>query len=397
MKTLTPSQNINFEISPVNNTSINDYNTLKTMNDSYMDSIDKKIKSKHSLALDYLNSLSTKKSNPPNTSLKIDKFIKLKNELLSSILDKSHFSNFKTYSENNSFRTNTRNNTLSGSTSRNSNQDGFKEKLQSILLNPQKSEEIKSKVNENSVINKLYNNESLNQKTKETIDEIFNNLFEKKEKEKEKGKKKKKKNIYENEIIDETSAKYKFKKLKEKKKHDKSYSGNIIYNEDLNNKYITKINPHVDLYDRNNSVENTKKSYQCQRLIHMSKVLNAEINGKKNLNYDFQFFDKNNNFMKDLFALTHERKIKGKLIELSHFEIFPDITRRHKKDDLLEAYAANNLKIISDIKGDLTNKNNKENHNDNQNNINNITKKYQKNEKPTIDIKEEIDIDDLLD
>jgi hypothetical protein len=129
----------------------------------------------------------------------------------------------------------------------------------------------------------------------------------------------------------------------------------------------------------------------------MSKVLNAEINGKKNLNYDFQFFDKNNNFMKDLFALTHERKIKGKLIELSHFEIFPDITRRHKKDDLLEAYAANNLKIISDIKGDLTNKNNKENHNDNQNNINNISKKYQKNEKPTIDIKEEIDIDDLLD
>ena len=193
MKTLTPSQNINFEISPVNNTSINDYNTLKTMNDSYMDSIDKKIKSKHSLALDYLNSLSTKKSNPPNTSLKIDKFIKLKNELLSSVLDKSHFSNFKIYSENNSFRTNTRNNTLSGSTSRNSNQDGFKEKLQSILLNPQKSEEIKSKENKNSVINKLYNNESLNQKTKDTIDEIFNIFFEKKENEKEKGKKKKKK------------------------------------------------------------------------------------------------------------------------------------------------------------------------------------------------------------
>jgi hypothetical protein len=73
----------------INNTSINDYNTLRTMNDNNMNSIDKKIKSRYSSALDYLNTVSNKKISIPTTSLKNDKFIKLKNELLSSFIDKS--------------------------------------------------------------------------------------------------------------------------------------------------------------------------------------------------------------------------------------------------------------------------------------------------------------------
>ena len=62
----------------------------------------------------------------------------------------------------------------------------------------------------------------------------------------------------------------------------------------------------------------------------------------------------NDNFNKDLFALTYERKIRKKfLIDFHHFESFPDITRRNKKEELLMLYAENNLKIIIDIKGDL--------------------------------------------
>ena len=64
----------------------------------------------------------------------------------------------------------------------------------------------------------------------------------------------------------------------------------------------------------------------------------------------------NDNFNKDLFALTYERKIRNKLVDFHHFEIFPDITRRNKKEELLMSYAENNLKIIIDIKGDLKKK-----------------------------------------
>lgn len=380
MKTLAPSQNINFEISPVNNTSINDYNTLRTMNDNNMNSIDKKIKSRYSSALDYLNTVSNKKISIPTTSLKNDKFIKLKNELLSSFIDKSRLSRFNIYSENNSFR----NNILNESTSRNTNYDVFKEKIKNILSNPKESEEKKPKINKSLVITKLYNNNSLNKKTKDTIDEIFN-IF------KEQKIEKKKKN---NENEDESSPSYKFKKLKEMKKHDKIYSNNIlkgeiISNKILNNKYIKKKNPHIDLYDKKNSLENTKKSSQYQRLIHMSKVLNYELNK----NNDLEYSENNNKFMKDLFPITHERKIRSKLIDLNHFEIFPDFTKRHKKDELLEAYAENNLKIINDIKGDLTNKTDNNHLKNNDNN----DKKCEKNEKSKINIKEEINIDDLLD
>ena len=380
MKTLAPSQNINFEISPVNNTSINDYNTLRTMNDNNMNSIDKKIKSRYSSALDYLNTVSNKKISIPTTSLKNDKFIKLKNELLSSFIDKSRLSRFNIYSENNSFR----NNILNESTSRNTNYDVFKEKIKNILSNPKESEEKKPKINKSLVITKLYNNNSLNKKTKDTIDEIFN-IF------KEQKIEKKKKN---NENEDESSPSYKFKKLKEMKKHDKIYSNNIlkgeiISNKILNNKYIKKKNPHIDLYDKKNSLEKTKKSPQYQRLIHMSKVLNYELNK----NNDLEYSENNNKFMKDLFPITHERKIRSKLIDLNHFEIFPDFTKRHKKDELLEAYAENNLKIINDIKGDLTNKTDNNHLKNNDNN----DKKCEKNEKSKINIKEEINIDDLLD
>ena len=380
MKTLAPSQNINFEISPVNNTSINDYNTLRTMNDNNMNSIDKKIKSRYSSALDYLNTVSNKKISIPTTSLKNDKFIKLKNELLSSFIDKSRLSRFNIYSENNSFR----NNILNESTSRNTNYDVFKEKIKNILSNPKESEEKKPKINKSLVITKLYNNNSLNKKTKDTIDEIFN-IF------KEQKIEKKKKN---NENEDESSPSYKFKKLKEMKKHDKIYSNNIlkgeiISNKILNNKYIKKKNPHIDLYDKKNSLENTKKSSQYQRLIHMSKVLNYELNK----NNDLEYSENNNKFMKDLFPITHERKIRSKLIDLNHFEIFPDFTKRHKKDELLEAYAENNLKIINDIKGDLTNKTDNNHLKNNDNN----DKKCEKIENSKINIKEEINIDDLLD
>ena len=74
-----------------------DFNSLKSMNDTNMDSIDKKIKNKYSSALDYLNSFSDKKSTiQNNSSMNSEKFQKLKNEMLTSIYNNIHYSNYKT-------------------------------------------------------------------------------------------------------------------------------------------------------------------------------------------------------------------------------------------------------------------------------------------------------------
>ena len=153
----------------------------------------------------------------------------------------------------------------------------------------------------------------------------------------------------------------------------------------------------------------------------MTKVLDSEI--KKN-NFNDNRYKNNdlNNVKKDLFAVTHERKIKNKLIDFNKFTIFPDIMRRKKDDGLLDEYAKNNLQIISGIKSDWANKNNKKNtqkkkdneinnnninnnENNDNSNINNLLKKVvnfkneekKENEENQIDDKEDINIDDLLD
>ena len=92
-----------------------DFNSLKSMNDTNMDSIDKKIKNKYSSALDYLNSFSDKKSTiQNNSSINSEKFQKLKNEMLTSIYDNIHYSNYKTTNPQNYYlkQNNTRNNLL---------------------------------------------------------------------------------------------------------------------------------------------------------------------------------------------------------------------------------------------------------------------------------------------
>ena len=179
---------------------------------------------------------------------------------------------------------------------------------------------------------------------------------------------------------------------------------------------IKKINPHVDLYDdKHNNIENIQKSASCQRIIHMTKVLDFEVKKNNHYQLNFENFSKKNNDenfkenKKDLFADTHERKIKNKLIDFSKFTIFPDFMKRKKDDGLLKEYANNNLQIISNIKSDWKNKNtlkkNEEKNNNNgkrisiKNNDNlkkNNEKKFEEKKENKIDIKEDINIDDLL-
>ena len=392
MKSIT--ENFNFQINTNNNKRINktnpnssDYKTLLTINENNMNSIDKKIKTKYSSALEYINNnFSNKKPIKQNNFSYNDKLIKLRNDVFSSIYNNVHFSNFKTYSQNNSYRKNT----INYSTN-NDIKDTFRNKINNILLNPQKLDANKPKINK-SMISKLRNNKALNKKTKDKIDEILN-IFEPEHKNK---------NNDEKEEIEVPESRLKQLRNNRIKTDENFLKGQkISFNKPIQIKCVSKINPHIDLYDKTNSVKNTKKSDIIQRIVHLTKRIDSDLNDDEleNENFDNKHIYKNNDY-KDLFELNHEGKIRNKLIDISRVEIFPDVTRRQNKDHLLLAYAENNLKIISDIKSDLINPGKREENKENEiisSKVNKRESKFlDKKQEPKIDVKEEINIDDLL-
>ena len=389
------TENFNFQINS-NNKRINksipnsssDFKTILTMNENNMDSIDKKIKEKYSSAIEYINNnFSNKKPVKQNNFSSNDKLKKIRNDLLSSIYNNENNSNFKTYSQSNTFRKNRINNSTN-----NDIKDTFRTKINNLLLNPQKFEEKKPKINK-SMIEKLRNSSALNKKVKDKIDEILN-IFKPENNNKKKDQK---------EEIEEPESRIKQLKKKRNETNENFLKGKrLSFNQPISNKCVTKINPHVDLYDKTNSVQNTKKSNIIQRIVHFTKRLDSDLNDKELENEDF--IDKpieNGKAYKDLFALNHEIKVKNKLIDIRKIEFFPDVSRRQNKDHLLLAYAANNLKIITDIKSDLINPGKREENNQNENKSNKLNKlesKFldKKQESSKIDVKEDINIDDLI-
>ncbi len=387
------TENFNFQINS-NSKRINksipnsssDFKTILTMNENNMDSIDKKIKEKYSSAIEYINNnFSNKKPVKQNNFSSNDKLKKIRNDLLSSIYNNENNSNFKTYSQSNTFRKNRINNSTN-----NDIKDTFRTKINNLLLNPQKFEEKKPKINK-SMIEKLRNSSALNKKVKDKIDEILN-IFKPENKNKNKNEK---------EEIELPESRFKQLKCKRINTDDNFLKGKkISFNKPISNRFVSKINPHVDLYDKTNSVQNTKKSDIVQRIVHLTKRIDSDLNDNELENEDFNDEPlEHNKDYKDLFALNHERKIKNKLIDISKFEIFPDVTRRQNKDHLLLAYAENNLKIITDIKTDLINPGKREENKQNEIKSNNKKESKfldKKQESPKIDVKEEINIDDLL-
>ena len=386
-----------------------DFKSLCSMNDNNMNTIDKKIKSKYSSALDYINSLSNKKITiPTSSSKKSYKIQKLRSEMLSSIINNIHSSKYKNNKDKNLSNVNhTRNNSINMPEM---TKDYFSKKMNKILSSPQRTIDTTSKSNRTTISN-LCNNQTINEKTKQKIEQIisiFNPHIIMSDPKENKSKEKKRKRKNQSQMFDDTSPTYKFKQLRAKKRDERIISDGIVIgpsydsNELLSDRYVSKVNTHVDFYDNFLKI-NTKKSASCQRIIHMTKVIKSELYGKNSLNMNFEQFKLNNddNVNKDLFAITHERKIKNKLIDFQHFEIFPDITRRNKKEELLNAYAENNLKIITEIKGDLKSNENKNYEGDSkkllENDLKRLNIKIEKKEEPKIDVKEEINIDDLLD
>ena len=386
-----------------------DFRSLCSMNDNNMSTIDKNIKTKYTSALNYINNLTDKKITiPTSSSIKKHKIQKLKNEMLSSLINNIHSTKYKN---------NTDKNTLNGNHNRNNSinfqemkGDYFSKKMKNILTSSQKSIDSNSKKNRSTISN-LYNNKSINEKTKQKIEQIisiFNPHIIMSDPKENKTNKQKRKRKNQYQMFDDTSPTYKFKQLRSRKRDERIISDGVVlgqsndYNELLSDRYVSKVNTHVDFYDTFLGI-NTKKSASCQRIIHMTKVIKSELQGKNNLNMDIDQFKLNNddNLNKDLFPMTHERKIKNKLIDFRHFEIFPDINRRNKKEELLAAYAENNLKIITEIKGDLKNDENKfvdESKKMLKDDLERLNIKFdEKKAEPKIDVKEEINIDDLLD
>jgi hypothetical protein len=99
MKSTENSNIFNDIIKPSNNKKNNtiDFKSLCSMNDNNMSTIDKKIKTKYSSALNYVNTLTDKKITiPTSSSIKNHKIEKLRSEMLSSIINNIHSSRYKT-------------------------------------------------------------------------------------------------------------------------------------------------------------------------------------------------------------------------------------------------------------------------------------------------------------
>lgn len=143
---------------------------------------------------------------------------------------------------------------------------------------------------------------------------------------------------------------------------------------------VKDIYPHVDMYE-NKKLFN--KSASCQRIDHMNRVINLELNGRSNQN--------NNGYINNLFHLTAEGRIKSKIRQLSNFSIFPDYNARKIDIELKKQYAKNNLNIIGGIK-DKFEQNKKEADNEEVEKLQKLKEKLKDKE----ELEEDINIDDLI-
>lgn len=171
-------------------------------------------------------------------------------------------------------------------------------------------------------------------------------------------------------------------KGKIKEKIDNASKNNVT---SFKTKYnlVKDIYPHVDMY------ENKKlftKSASCQRIDHMHRVINLELNGKSNQN------NKNyNGYTNNLFHITAEGRIKSKIRQLSNFSIFPDYNARKIDIELKKQYAKNNLNIIGGIK-DKFEQNKKEADNEEVEKLQKLKEKLKEKE----ELEEDINVDDLI-
>lgn len=169
-------------------------------------------------------------------------------------------------------------------------------------------------------------------------------------------------------------------KGKIKEKIDNASKNNVT---SFKTKYnlVKDIYPHVDMYE-NKKLFN--KSASCQRIDHMHRVINLELNGKTNQN------NKNCNG-NNLFHITAEGRIKSKIRQLSNFSIFPDYNARKIDIELKKQYAKNNLNIIGGIK-DKFEQNKKEADNEEIEKLQKLKEKLKENE----ELEEDINVDDLI-
>ena len=265
----------------------------------------------------------------------------------------------------------------------NKSQDKF-----SVFINKTKNEKenIKHKKN-NSNVEPSFNYQ-LGEKTKKKFNDIYSLLIDGKD-------------LSTSKI--ESSISYKLKEiknnlnrssslsnLKEKtknsmEKYSKEFQSKKYKKNNLNNSIILKkINPHVDLYERNIDMKTIRKSASCQTIEHMRKVLEydkksktkreREKNKKRNFvniknkayynnkNNSISFIELDKPQYKNLFE---SNKVHEHLVDLRHFAIFPKINKRKYNKKLSLKYAENNYIILNDIKDKFINDNLKKN-NDNE-------------------------------
>ena len=134
---------------------------------------------------------------------------------------------------------------------------------------------------------------------------------------------------------------------------------------------IKNVNPHIDLYEKGYDIKKIKKSASYQIIEHMRKVIDYDKKGKTNRKNEKQnltlkklisnrinhLYNKKNNSVsfiefdkpkcKNLFEVN---KVQEHLVDLKHFNIFPNVNKRKYDKRLSLKYADNNFRILNDIK-----------------------------------------------
>ena len=226
MKSTENSNIFNDIIKPSNNRKNNtiDFKSLCSMNDNNMSTIDKKIKTKYSSALNYINTLSDKKITiPTSSSIKNHKIEKLRSEMLSSIINNIHSSRYKTNANKKVSNVNhNRNNSINMSEK---SKDYFAKKMKNILTTPQRKIDTNSEKNRSTISN-LCNSKTMNEKTKQKIEQIisiFNPHIIMSDPKENNSKKKKRKRKNQSQMFEDITPTFKFKQLRAKKKMKEYY------------------------------------------------------------------------------------------------------------------------------------------------------------------------------
>ena len=171
-----------------------------------------------------------------------------------------------------------------------------------------------------------------------------------------------------------------------------------IYESNKQRRFVRETNPHVDVFGNKYNIRNVNKSLSYQRLEHMKKVIDLQVESsvktakcsnhnhkrKGSVNESELHEGSMHRSSKNIFTSTRELRIKNKIRMLNNFTIFPNYNTRKIDVELRKKYVNNNLNIIGSIKDKFTK------------NINDNELSSPRTNKTKSELTDELTVDDIM-